>query len=382
MEISRVRFDMGNAAIAEGAIDAGARFFAGYPITPSTEIAEYASKMLPAVGGHYIQMEDELGSMAAIIGASAVGVKSFTATSGPGFTLMQENFGAAVVYELPVVLVDIQRAGPSTGLATKALQGDVMMAKWGTPGDDEVIVISPASVQECYDFTIDAFNLAEKYRTPVILLADKMIGHLRERYVTRPPEERSIINRRYPDCAPEDYKTFDFGKFDDEVAPLAPFGDPVYRTRINTSGHNEKGVPNGTYENTIKFNRHYVNKILKNMDDIVRTKSFGMDDAEYVIISFGCSVRSALGAMEIGRVNGLKIGVLQLITVWPFPDKLIAQVCAKAKAVFVPEMNQGMIVREVKRAADCATPIISVNRIDTEMVTPGQILKALEEVQK
>lgn len=373
----KIRFDMGDVALAEGAVAAGARFFAGYPITPSTEIAERVSEIMPQAGGCYIQMEDELGSMGAIIGASAAGVKAFTATSGPGFTLMQENLGAATVMEIPVVVIDVQRAGPSTGLATKPLQGDVMQSKWGTPGDSELIVISPSSVQECYDFTIEAFNLSERYRTPVIVLADKIIGHLRERYVAWTPDEKDLVTRRQPDCAPEDYKPFDFTRFDDEVAPLAPFGDPKYISHLNTSGHNEKGFINNTPDNTRKFNTHFTQKILKNKKDIIRTKSFHMDDADYVLISFGCSVRSALGAMEIGRAQGLNIGVLQLITVWPFPDELISQICSKAKAVFVPEMNQGMIVREVQRVNRSNTPVVGVNRIDAEMITPTEILDAI-----
>lgn len=382
MREGKVCFDMGDIAIAEGAVAAGARFFAGYPITPSTEIAERVSEIMPKAGGCYIQMEDEIGSMGAIIGASAAGTKAFTATSGPGFTLMQENLGAATVLEVPVVVVDVQRAGPSTGLATKALQGDLMQAKFGTPGDSELIVISPSSVQECYDFMIDAFNLAEKYRTPVIVLADKAIGHLRERYVAWEPKKEELVERRRPDCPAEEYKPFDFERFEDEVAPLANFGDPTYVSHLNTSGHNAKGFINNTHENTIKYNTHFVQKILKNKQDIIRTKAYEMEDAEYVLISFGCSVRSALGAMEAGREQGLKIGVLQLITVWPFPEELIADICSKAKAVLVPEMNQGMLIREVQRVNRSATPVIGANRIDTEMVTPTEILDAIRRISK
>lgn len=382
MRNGKVCFDMGDVALADGAIAAGARFFAGYPITPSTEIAERVSEIMPKAGGCYIQMEDELGSMGAIIGASAAGVKSFTATSGPGFTLMQENLGASTVLEVPVVVIDVQRAGPSTGLATKALQGDLMQAKFGTPGDSEIVVISPSSVQECYDFMIDAFNIAERYRTPVVVLADKAIGHLRERYVAWQPAEDELVKRRQPDCSPEDYKPFDFEKYSDEVAPLARFGDPKYISHLNTSGHNPKGFINNTHENTIKFNTHFVQKIRKNMDDIVRTKSYHMEDAEYVLISFGCSVRSALGAMEIGREQGIKIGVLHLITVWPFPDEMIREICANAKAVFVPEMNQGMLIREIQRVNHSNTPVVGVNRIDTEMITPTEILDAIRREMK
>lgn len=382
MSKGKVCFDMGNIAIAEGAIAAGARYFAGYPITPSTEIAEHIAARMPEVNGTYIQMEDEIGSIAAIIGASSAGMKSFTATSGPGMTLMQENLSAAVVYELPIVVVDVQRSGPSTGLATKASQGDVMAVKWGGSGAYEIIVLAPSSVQECYDFTIAAFNLSERYRVPAILLADKWIGHLRERFVAWEPTQEQIINRRKPTCLPGEYMPFDFERYPDGVAALAPFGDPHYQTRLNSSGHNEKGVPCGTYTNTRKFIHHYVDKLQNNIDDITITKKYGMADAEYVLVSFGCSVRSALRAMEIGREQGIKIGVLQLVTVWPFPDNLMADICQKSKAVFVPELNLGMIIREIQRVNSFGTPVIGINRIDTELIEPKQILDAIKEAMK
>jgi len=381
MKKATVCFDMGNKAIAEGAIAAGARFFAGYPITPSTEIAEIASVRLPQVGGTYIQMEDEIGSIAAIIGASTTGSKSFTATSGPGFSLMQENLGVAVNTEVPCVVVDVQRSGPSTGLATKPAQGDILQARFGTHGDSERIAIAPASVQECYDFTIEAFNLAEKYRTPVIILADKYIAHLRERFEMWEPEEGDIVQRRRPTCSQEEYQPHGFEKYPDGVAELADIGDENYLTRFTSTTHDAIGEPCGKTANTIKFLNHYIDKIQNNLDDIVKTRSFSMEDAEYVIIAYGCSVRSALGAMEAGRAKGIKIGVLQMITVWPFPDKLIADVCSKAKAVIVPELNLGQYVREVMRVNYTNTPVIPINRIDTEIITPQQILAAIEEVQ-
>lgn len=382
MKEGKVCFDMGNRAITEGAIAAGARFYAGYPITPSTEIAETSSVRLPQVGGTYIQMEDEIGSIAAIIGASAAGVKSYTATSGPGFSLMQENLGVAVNTELPCVIIDVQRSGPSTGLATKAAQGDVMQARFGTHGDSEHIALAPASVQECYDFTIEAFNLSEKYRTPVIVLADKYIAHLRESFTMWQPREGDLVERRRPSCAAEDYRPHGYDKYPDAVAELADFGDKKYLTRFTSSTHDAIGEPCGKTENTIGFLNHYMKKISDNLDGIVRTKSFGMEDAEYVVIAYGCSVRSALGAMELGRARGVKIGVLQMVTVWPFPDKLIAETCARAKAVVVPELNLGQYVREVNRANTSSTPVIPVNRIDTEIITPQQILAAFEEVSK
>lgn len=382
MKDGKICFDMGNRALAEGAIAAGARFFAGYPITPSTEIAEISSERLPMVGGTYIQMEDEIGSIAAVIGASTTGKKAFTATSGPGFSLMQENLGVALNAEVPCVIIDVQRSGPSTGLATKAAQGDIMQAKYGTHGDTEHIAIAPSSVQECYDFMIKAFNLAEKYRTAVIVLADKYVAHLRESFVMWEPKAEDLTARRRPSCSQNEYQPHGFEKYPDGVAELADFGDENYLTRFTTTTHDVFGEPCGKTDNTVKMLNHYMEKITDNLDDIVTVQRFGMDDAEYVIIAYGCSVRSALGAMEIGREKGIKIGVLQMVTVWPFPDKLIAEVCAGAKAVIVPEMNQGQYVKEVLRANKSGTPIVPVNRIDTEIITPQQIIAAIEGVNK
>jgi len=379
MREGKICFDLGNRALAEGAIAAGARFYAGYPITPSTEIAEIASERLPQVGGTYVQMEDEIGSIAAIIGASAAGKKSFTATSGPGFSLMQENLGVAVNVELPCVIVDVQRSGPSTGLATKAAQGDVMQSRFGTHGDSEHIVLSPSSGQECYDYMITAFNLAEKYRTPVIMLADKYVAHLRESFVMWEPGEGDIVNRRRPTCDAADYQPHGYKKYADGVAELADFGDEKYLTRFTSTTHDAIGEPCGKAENTIAFLNHYMDKIADNVDDIVITNRYEMDDAEYVIVAYGCSVRSALGAMEIGRAAGMKIGVLQMVTVWPFGEKVISEVCDKAKAVIVPEMNLGQYVREVQRVNAGRTKVIPVNRIDTEIITPQEILAAIKE---
>lgn len=379
MKEGRICFDLGNRAIAEGAIAAGAKFYAGYPITPSTEIAEIASERLPQVGGTFVQMEDEIGSIAAVIGASAAGKKAFTATSGPGFSLMQENLGVAINVELPCVIVDVQRSGPSTGLATKAAQGDVMQSRYGTHGDSERIVLSPSSVQECYDYMITAFNLAEKYRTAVIVLADKYIAHLRESFTMWQPGEEDIVNRRRPTCDAADYQPHGYAKYPDGVAELADFGDKKYLTRFTSTTHDAKGEPCGKAENTISFLNHYMNKISNNIDDIVITNAYCMDDAEYVVIAYGCSVRSALGAMEIGRAAGKKIGVLQMVTVWPFAEKLISDVCGRAKAVIVPEMNCGQYVREVARVNAGRTKVIPVNRIDTEIITPQEILAAVEE---
>jgi 2-oxoglutarate ferredoxin oxidoreductase subunit alpha len=372
-------FGMGNEAITEGALAAGARFYAGYPITPSSEIAERSSIRLPQLGGMYVQMEDEIGSIAAIIGASVAGVKSYTATSGPGFSLMQENLGVAVMGEIPCVIINVQRSGPSTGLATKPAQGDVMQARWGTHGDHGIIALSPSSVQECYDLTIRAFNLAERYRTPVILLTDEIVGHMREGYRPVLPEE--IINRKQPICAPPDYQPYDFSGQEDGIAPLAPYGSE-YITRINGSGHDESGSACGRPDNADKFIRHYSDKFLNNKKDIIATKSFAMEDAEYAIITFGCSVRSGKAAMKLARQKGIKAGLLQLITIWPFPVEQVLEICNKVKGIVVPEMNLGQIMGEVRKICPDHIALAGVNRVDSLMITPDEILAELVEVAK
>ena len=254
-----------------------------------------------------------------------------------------------------------------------------MTVKWGSPGNYEIIALAPSSVQECYDLTIAAFNLSERYRVPAVLLSDKWIAHLMERYVAWKPTAEQIVDRRRPTCNPDEYGAFDFEKYSDHVAAIAPFGDPRYRTKLNTSGHDIKGMPCGTHSNTIKFLNHYVDKIQKNIDDIIMVKHHMMDDAEYVLISFGCSVRSSLRAAEIARASGIKLGLLQLVTVWPFPEKLVADICVRAKCVFVPELNLGMVAREVQRVNPGDTPVIGIHRVDTEMIAPDHILKAVEE---
>ena len=381
MESSKIRLAMGNEAITEGAIAAGARFYAGYPITPSSEIAERSSWRLPQVGGVYVQMEDEIASMAAIIGASTAGLKSYTATSGPGISLMQENFGLAVMAEVPCVIIDVQRSGPSTGLATKPGQGDVMQTRWGTHGDHGAIAISMASVQECYDYTITAFNLAEKYRTPVYILADEVVGHMWEKLVLHEPEE--IIERKQP--APGtpggDFPIADFGAHPDGIAPMPPFGSP-YILRVNGSTHGEYGFLCGEPGKVDKIVRHYTDKIQKNAEDIVITKPYMLQDAEYAIIAFGCSVRSGLAAMRTARARGKKVGMLQLVTVWPFADRQVAEVLERVKGVVVPEMNLGHVAGEVRRHNPRGIPVVGVNKVSSEMITPDEILTGLEEAAR
>ena len=372
---------MGNEAIAEGAMAAGARFYAGYPITPSSEIAEVAARRLPQLGGMYIQMEDEIASMAAIIGASASGVMSFTATSGPGFSLKQENLGVAVMGEIPCVIINVMRSGPSTGLATKPAQGDVMQARWGTHGDHGIIALSPATVQECYDLTARAFLLAERYRTPVIVLTDELVGHMREGYQRRELCPEELPRRKWPTCSPESYRPYDFQSQEDGIAPLAAYGSE-YIFRINGSGHDEMGNANSQPTNANKFIRHYTEKILRHKADIIQTKGYALEDAESVIISYGCSARSAMAAVELGRQQGLKIGLLQLLTIWPFPEDEVRQVLAKAKGVVVPELNLGQVLGEVQKLNSYATPLAGVNRVDSQLITPSEVLEALKEVVK
>jgi len=378
-KLGSIRFMQGNEAITEGALAAGARFFAGYPITPSSEIAEISSKRLPELGGLYIQMEDEIGSMAAIIGASAAGKKSFTATSGPGFSLMQENLGVAVMAEIPCVIINVQRSGPSTGLATKPAQGDFMQSRWGTHGDHGIIVLSPSSVEDCYYLTVKAFNLAEKYRTPVIFLADEIIGHLQERAIINEIKPEDIVNRKQPSCDPKDYKPFDFSE--DGIAPLASYGSD-YIVRLSGSTHDEAGYPNATPANADKFIRHYMDKIEKNKKDIVITRKYHMEDAEYAIITFGCTTRSALEAVEILRAEGKKAGVLQLVTLWPFPDEEVTEVCNSVKGAVVPELNLGQLIREVYRVNKNNIPIVGVNRIDSLPIHPNEIAEKIKEVEE
>lgn len=376
---NEIRFAQGNEAIAEGALAAGARFYAGYPITPSSEIAEIASKRLPQLDGIYVQMEDEIGSIAAIIGASVAGKKSFTATSGPGFSLMQENLGVAVVAETPCVIINVQRSGPSTGLATKPAQGDLMQSRWGTHGDHGIIVISPSSVQDCYDLTIQAFNLAEKYRTPVIILADEIIGHLREKVIFRELKAEEIVNRKIPQCNIDEYKPF---RADiNDIPPLAAFGGD-YVFKISGSAHGENGFPNSSPENTDKFVRYYTNKIEKNKNDIVMTREYSLQDAEYVIITFGCTTRSALEAMEIARSHGEKVGVLQLVTVWPFDEEKVKSILNRAQGVIVPELNLGQLIREIERINDSGTPIVGINKVNSHSITPNEIVEKIGEVRE
>jgi len=347
--LSGTHFMQGDVACAEGAIAAGCRFFAGYPITPATEIAERMSRRLPEVNGTYVQMEDELASIAAVIGASWAGVKAMTATSGPGFSLMQENIGLAVMTETPCVIVNIMRGGPSTGQPTKGAQQDVMQARWGSHGDYEVIALAPASVQEMFDLTIECFNLAETYRVPTFLLADGYVAHLWERVVIPPAEEIRIVNRKKPSVPPSEYIPFNTGE--DLVPPMACFGEG-YRVHVTGLTHDEKGYPK-TDDPEIEYSlvKRLCEKIRKNSDKIIKLEEFMLEDAEVAVITYGVCSRSALSAVKKAREAGIKAGLLRLITVWPFPEKNVRELATHVRAMVVPEMNYGQVVREVERAA-------------------------------
>lgn len=375
------KFMEGNEAMTAGAIAAGARFFAGYPISPSSEVAKAAAKELPRHGGIYIQMEDELSSMAALLGASLAGKKAFTATSGPGFSLMQENLGLGIMSELPCVLYNVQRSGPSTGAATKPAQGDLMQAKYGTHGDHSIIAISPSSVQDCYDLSITAFNLAEKYRTPVIFLADEVVGHLRETLTIREPEPDEIINRKAPATKNQaDFRPYDYSST--EVASMVAVGDRDLLMRTTGSTHDEKGEFCPSPENIDRVTHYLVDKIEKHVDDITITRKYQMDDADVVLISFGCSVRSSLSAIEILRKKGVKAGLLQLVTVWPMPEKEIRAALQQAKTVIVPELNLGQLAGEVRKYNDYGCKVLQANRTDGILLTPQQIVDVYEESEK
>ena len=375
------QFMEGNEAMTAGAIAAGARFFAGYPISPSSEVAKAAAKELPRHGGIYIQMEDELSSMAALCGVSLAGKKVFTATSGPGFSLMQENLGLAIMSELPCVLYDVQRSGPSTGAATKPAQGDLMQARYGTHGDHSIIVISPSSVQDCYDLSITAFNLAEKYRTPVIFLADEVIGHLRETLVMKEPDPDEIINRKRPETKDQaEFHPYDYSST--EVAPMVPVGDPNLLMRTTGSTHDEKGEFRPTPENINRVTHFLMDKIEKHADDIDIVRRYQMEDAEVVLISFGCSVRPSLNAIETLRAKGIKAGLLQLVTVWPMPEKTIREALKQAKTSIVVELNMGQLAGEVRKYNDYGCKVLQANRTDGLLITPQQIVGVYEESEK
>lgn len=363
----------GNEACARGAIYAGCRFFAGYPITPSTEIAENLALMLPKYGGVFIEMEDEIASMGAIIGASLGGVKSMTATSGPGFSLKQENIGFACIAEVPCVIVNVMRGGPSTGFPTGPGQSDIMQARWGTHGDHPIICLTPSTVQECFTETVRAFNLAEKYRTPVIIATDEIVGHMREGIEVPEPGELEVIDREKPKCKPEEYLPYGIWSSIPEVPVLAAYGDG-YRFHVTGLNHKEDGFPTNDGAIIEREERRMMAKIYNHLDDIIKIEKIGTEDAEIGIFAFGSTARSAKKAMRDAREKGIKVGLIKPLTIWPFPEKDVYELASRVKAIIVPEMNLGQIILEVERASKGRCEVIGVNKINTEPITPQEIL--------
>lgn len=373
---SRAKLMQGNEASSEGAIVAGCRFFAGYPITPASEIAEQLSVRLPQVDGTFIQMEDEIASMGAIIGASLAGTKSMTATSGPGFSLMQENLGYACLAEVPCVVVDVMRGGPSTGLPTNPSQGDVMQARWGTHGDHSIIALSASSVLECFTLTVKAFNFAERYRTPVILLLDEVVAHMREKVILPGPGEVEVIDRVKPSVPPEWYLPYEDTSYG--VPPMGIFGEG-YRYHVTGLIHDIRGFPTLRQDEIEPFLGRLFRKISTHFEDIQLVERYQIEDADVVIIAYGCVARSAHRAMVEARAQGLKVGLLKLITLWPFPRRSIEPLAKAGKTLLVPEMNMGQISREVRRVNEGMTPVLTVNKIDGTIISPKEILAKIKE---
>ncbi len=370
-------FMNGDVACAEGAISAGCRFFAGYPITPATEIAERMSMRLPEMGGTCIQMEDELASMNAVLGASWGGVKAMTATSGPGFSLMMENLGLGIMTETPCVLVNVQRGGPSTGLPTLVGQGDMMQARWGSHGPYEIIALSPASPQELFSLTIKAFNLAEKYRTPVLVMTDAEVGHMTEKVVIPPADEIEIYPRRKATVPPDQYLPYKPDK--DLVPPMVNFGEG-YRIHVTGLTHDERGYPVITAEAQERYVTRLVDKIRVNRDDIIEIEERDLEGAEVVVCAYGISARTALWPIELARQEGIKVGLLRLITVWPFPEERIKELAGKVRAFVVPEINLGQVVLEVERCAAGRAEVILVPHAGGAIHKPEKILTAIRRV--
>lgn len=366
----------GDEGCAEGAIAAGCRFFAGYPITPATEIAEILARRLPQVGGKFIQMEDEIGSIAAVIGASIGGAKAMTATSGPGFSLMQENIGYAAMTEIPCVIVDVQRLGPSTGRPTSPAQGDVMQARWGTHGDHPIIVLCPSSVRETFDLTVQAFNFAERYRTPVILLMDEVIGHMRERVVLPDPQAIERVERLSTTVPPEWYKPYE--NFPLDVPPLVPFGEG-YRYHTTGLHHDERGYPTNRLDEIQPWLERIFRKIERSLSDILLYDADGVRDAETLVVAYGATARSAYHAVKMARERGHKVGFLKLKTIWPFAEEVVEHAAIRLHHVVVPEMNRGQLALEVERVVG-RHKVHRVTRADGEMIQPAQILAAIEEL--
>ena len=374
----KVAFLQGNEAAAHGALYAGCNFFGGYPITPSTEVAEVMSVELPKSGGKFVQMEDEIGAMAAILGAALTGSKVLTSTSGPGLSLKQELIGYGCIAEIPCVVYNVMRGGPSTGMPTGPSQSDVMCAKWGTHGDHPAICLVPASVQETYEEVIRAFNLSEKYRTPVMVMPDEIVAHMRERIVFPDQGEIEVISRKTPTVPPEKYKPYDTSYGD--VPPLAAFGSG-YRFHVTGLNKMQDGFPTTKAAIVQAEEERQVRKVEANADDIVKYEEYLTDDADIVVVAFGSTSRSARFAVNEARKQGIKAGLFRLITYWPFPEKQLLALSKRVKGFITPEMNLGMTHGIVKGAVEGNAPVLGIFRVDGEPINPGQILDKMKEVK-
>jgi 2-oxoglutarate ferredoxin oxidoreductase subunit alpha len=374
----KVQFILGDMACVYGGVLAGCSFFGGYPITPASEVAEGMARMLPRAGGTYIQMEDEIGSIAAVIGASWSGAKSMTATSGPGFSLMMENYGYAVMTETPCVIVNVQRTGPSTGQPTLGAQGDMMQVRWGTHGDLEAIAFAPSTVQECLDFTIESFNLSEKYRHPVCVMTDGEIGHLRERIVVPDEQDLSLIDRVPATIDKDKFIPFSSSQTRNSKVPDFPTFGTGYRTYVTGLTHNEKGFPatdkQPDHERLVK---RITEKITDDADKLVMVERLNLDDADIAFVTYGATARPAESAMEMGRKDGIKVGLLRLKLVWPFPEKEILKLAKQVDKIIVPEMNLGQIVHVVREFAEGQCEVISAPKIGGEMHYPKELYQYL-----
>lgn len=373
----KVVFWPGNIIVAEAAIAAGCRFFGGYPITPSSEIAHVMSKRLPEVKGKFIQMEDEIAAMGAVIGASLTGMKAMTATSGPGFSLKQENIGYACMIEAPCVVVNVMRGGPSTGLPTAIGQSDIMQARWGTHGDRPVIALTPAYSDEVYSETIRAFNLAEKFRTPVFLLIDEVLGHLSERLEIPDPSEYELIERPRPTVKPEDYNPYDpsFG----DVPPIADYFSG-YRYHTTGLNHDMTGFPTTSQELGQSEQERMIRKVMSKVDEFESYEEYMTEDADILIVTFGSTARAAMVAVSDARAAGIKAGLFRPITLWPFPEDKLRELSKNIKGIVVPEANLGQLIYEIQRVAHCDAPIVGVNKVGGVPIYPNEILVKIKEL--
>jgi len=375
--VGTIKLLQGNEACAEGALYAGCTFFAGYPITPSTEVAEYLARRLPLIRGAFLQMEDEIAAMAAVIGGSLAGRKALTATSGPGFSLKQENIGFAALTEIPCVIVNVMRGGPSTGVPTGPGQSDIMQCRWGTHGDHPAICLTPAYVQEIFSETVRAFNLSEKYRTPVVIAFDEIVGHMRERIEIPDQGVLPVVDRTKPDCTPEKYLPYDDSGGD--IPPMANFFEG-YRYHVTGLNHGPDGFPVNASPRIHTDEMRLMRKVEANRKDIIRYEEFLTEDADVVVFGYGISGRSARTAVESARAEGVKAGLFRPLTIWPFPEEEVSAIASRVKRIVVPELSLGQIIFEVERCAKGRCRVEGIYRVDGDPITPAQILEKVKEV--